>query len=150
MPIALLIIGILVVIAGVKNNASLLEQTLVSDFSGAGSFWYWIAAVLAIGSLGYYSPAKQVSHLFLVLIVLVFLLSNGGVFAQLQSAVQSPKPAAGNSTPQAANSNVSSGSGSGSDALSGDISSGNIPAIGQDLGNAARKSIGSILGGVGL
>lgn len=143
MPIALLIIGILVVIAGVKNNASLLEQTLVSDFSGAGSFWYWIAAVLIVGSFGYYQPAKNVSHLFLVLIVLVFLLSNGGVFEQLQNAVKNPAPAPANSDqPKEANDNSSQ--------LSKDTAAGNIPAIGQDLGKAARSAISGILGGVGL
>lgn len=131
MPIALLIIGILVVIAGVKNNASLLEQTIVSDFSGAGSFWYWIAAVLAVGSLGYYQPAKQVSHLFLALIVLVFLLSNGGVFEQLQKAVQSPSPAPANTDAQKTASGASN--------IGNDIASGNPMQLGTDIGTELKK-----------
>ena len=93
MPIALMVVGLLIVVAGIKNNAAELESTIVGDFSGAGSFWYWIVAVIVIGSIGYYQPAKNVSHLFLGLIVLVFLISNKGVFAQIQAAIEHPTPA---------------------------------------------------------
>jgi len=102
MPIALLVIGIIVVLAGVKNTASQVGAQIAGDFSGAGSFWYWIVAVLIIGGLGYYQPLKPVSHLFLLLIVLVFVLSNGGIYAQLVQAIQNPQPAPANPVPGSA------------------------------------------------
>lgn len=93
MPIALLVIGGFLAIAGIKNNAGLLGKTIGDDFRGAGSFWYWIVAVIIIGSVGYYSKAENVSRLFLGLIVLVFALSNGGIYVRLVEAIQNPQPA---------------------------------------------------------
>lgn len=96
MPIVLLIVGIFLAIAGIKNNAATVGTVLRDDFSGAGSFWYWVVAVIIIGSVGYYSKAETVSRLFLVLIVLVFALSNQGIYAQLVGALENPQSAPGN------------------------------------------------------
>jgi hypothetical protein len=96
MPIALIIIGLFLAIAGIKNNAATLGQTVGEDFRGAGSFWYWIVAVLVVGSIGYASDARGISRLFLTLIVLVFVLTNEGIYAQLVRALQNPTPAPSN------------------------------------------------------
>lgn len=93
MPIALLIVGIFLAIAGIKNNAATVGEVLRDDFSGAGSFWYWIVAVIIIGSVGYYAKAESVSRLFLVLIVIVFALSNEGIYARIAGALENPTPA---------------------------------------------------------
>lgn len=96
MPLALLIIGILVVISGIKNNAPSLGAALVTDFKGSGSFFYWVVGVVAVGSLGYNPKLKTVSHLFLLLIAIVFVVSNNGFFQQFQAALQNPVPASPN------------------------------------------------------
>lgn len=96
MPIALLIVGIFLAVAGIKNNAATVGTVLKDDFSGAGSFWYWIAAVVIIGSVGYYTKAETVSRMFLVLIVLVFALSNEGIYSRIVAALENPQPAPSN------------------------------------------------------
>lgn len=94
MPIALILIGALLAVAGIKNNAATLGATVKEDFSGAGSFWYWVFAVIIVGAVGYNSKAETVSRLFMTLIVLVFVLSNEGVYARVIEALQNPQPAA--------------------------------------------------------
>lgn len=100
MPVALIVVGLLLAVAGIKNNAATLGKTIGDDFTGAGSFWYWVAAVIIVGSVGYYSKAETVSRLFLVLIVLVFALTNGGVYSKLVEALQNPQAAPANSDAQ--------------------------------------------------
>lgn len=99
MPIALIFIGAFLAIAGIKNNAQTLGKTVGEDFRGAGSFWYWIISVIIIGSIGYASDARLISRLFLTLIVLVFALSNEGIYARLVEALQNPTPSTANNQP---------------------------------------------------
>lgn len=120
MPVALIVVGLLLAVAGIKNNAATLGKTIGDDFTGAGSFWYWVAAVIIVGSVGYYSKAETVSRLFLVLIVLVFALTNGGVYSKLVEALQNPQAAPANS-----------------DAQSGDTSGGSPAAA---AGNAVAEN----------
>lgn len=96
MPFALLLFGLLLVIAGARGKTPDLGALLVSDFSGAGNFFYWFAAIGCTGALGYYPPIKQPSRMFLALILIVMFLANKGVFAQLQSElanIKAPTPA---------------------------------------------------------
>lgn len=144
MPIALIIIGIILTLAGGKNTAAALTQTITGDFSGAGSFWYWIVAVIAVGSVGYYQPTRTISHLFLGLIVVVFILSNGGVYQQLVAALQNP-------TPEPSGNAAASGA-SGTPSLLTDpigaLTTGANQA-GQAVGGAIQSGAGSILNGIG-
>lgn len=91
MGIALLLIGLALVSSGIQNTQGQLGTLIAGDFSGAGSFWYFIAGLFAVGSVGYYQPLQGASRLLLGLIILVLLLNNKGFFAQLQSALNSPK-----------------------------------------------------------
>lgn len=94
MPVALLIIGVILAIVGLRDRQAQLGAQLAADFSGAGSFWTFVGGVGAVGALGLYAPARDVSRAMLGLIVLVFILSNRGVFANLQAALASPQSAA--------------------------------------------------------
>jgi hypothetical protein len=90
MTLALLLLGIILASAGIQGTQAQLGALLVSDFSGAGSFWYFIAGIFIVGALGYYSPLQGTSRLVIVLIILVFLLSNQGFFAQFTNALKNP------------------------------------------------------------
>ena len=94
MGFALLIIGLALVSSGLQNTYPTLGATLKSDFSGTGSFWYFITGIFAVGALGYYEPLKGASRLFILLIVIVLMFDNQGFFAQLRAALSSPKPSA--------------------------------------------------------
>jgi hypothetical protein len=71
---------------------------LAADFSGSKSFIYWIAALAAIGGLGYIPAFKTPSRALLVLMLVVLLLRNGGFFSQLSSALSSAQPLAPTAT----------------------------------------------------
>lgn len=136
MAFALIIIGLALISTGVQNTQSQLTAAVASDFTGAGSFWYWIAGAIAAGAIGYYSPFQGASRLFLGLIILVFLLDNTGFFAAFASAIQNPVAAPSNagSAPSAGAAAVG--------ALAGAIGAG-AGANAADIGS----SIGSFLGG---
>ena len=89
MAFLFLIVGVVLVIAGVKGTQGDLWTQLQKDFSpaaqqqGQHSFLAWFIAILVIGALGYVDELKELSRAFLVLVIVVLLLSNNGFFAQL-------------------------------------------------------------------
>lgn len=94
MPFALLIIGLFLLIAGVRNTQDQLFTLIHGDFTGADNFIFWLLSILVIGSIGYVQKLKPVSTGFLVLIVLVLFLRKGnssgiggGFFSQFTSAI---------------------------------------------------------------
>ena len=96
MPFALVFIGLLMIVSGARNTHVQLGEQIVSDFTGPGNFTYWLIALGGVGSVGYITPLKPVSNAFLVLLLISFVLKNGGVFDKLNEAIQkgpiSPSP----------------------------------------------------------
>lgn len=97
MPYLFLIIGLVMVTASVRDtigdwkDASGQSQAglltlLHDDLTGKNNFAYWILAILLVGAIGYIRPLQPVSRAFLVLVVIVLVLSNQGVFEQFQQA----------------------------------------------------------------
>lgn len=93
MPFAIVIIGLLLVITAARDTHREFGTLLASEFTGKDNFFYWVVAILIIGSIGYYKPAKSVANGFLVLIAVVMFVSNRGFFAKLQEALGSIKTA---------------------------------------------------------
>lgn len=87
MPWVALIVGVLLIIMGVTGRYNDLASQVHSDFTGHGSFVDWIAALIIIGAIGYLPGMKGPSTAFLILLILAFILSNNGVFANLKEAV---------------------------------------------------------------
>ena|SRR5271165_666592 len=115
MVLALLLVGILLVTAGVRGTAGSLSTQFGSDMTGTDGFIVWLGALLVIGLIGYVPGFQRPSRYLLALVLVVILLANNGVFAQLvtgiaQADAAGPQPS-GTSTPApAANSNTPSGS----------------------------------------
>lgn len=82
MPFVLFIAGLLLVITAVRDKSSDLMTLLKNDFVGANSFLPWVISILFIGSLGYIPSIKPITNAFLVLVIIVLFLSNGGFFAK--------------------------------------------------------------------
>lgn len=96
MPFALLLVGLLLLISGVRNTQDTLFSTVKGDFTGQNNFIYWFVAILIIGSVGYIPKLKPISTGFLALVIVVLFLkkgnstgAGGGLFAQLTSALSS-------------------------------------------------------------
>jgi len=85
MPLFFIGTGIVLVFVGLNGNAAKFYGLLVNDFSGPKSFVYWFISILVLGALGYIKGLEQMSKLFLILVIIVLLLDNGGFFAQFQA-----------------------------------------------------------------
>lgn len=101
MAFALLIIGIVMIVAAVRDTVNELITLLALDFSGSGNFVYWVIALIVVGSVGYVPKLKPLSDGLLVLIILALFLSKGdptknagGFFKQFTDAIGTTKTAA--------------------------------------------------------
>lgn len=93
-------IGVLLIVTGARDTWRQFGSTLYNDMIGSGGFIYWIVAIGIIGAIGYYHPLKTFSRAFIALIVIVFVLKNGGLFSQLQQALaQGPEQIASAAPP---------------------------------------------------
>lgn len=96
MPFALILIGAIIAVAGIRDTYGITQPDgtpglwglIRGDFTTHGGFLVWVAAIAAIGALGYVPRLKPLSVALMTLVLLVLIISNKGVFAQLQSFVQ--------------------------------------------------------------
>lgn len=99
MPYALILIGLMLTIAGVRDKQNELFTLIRNDFSGPNSFIYWMGAIAVIGGVGYIPNLKGLSQAFMALVLLVLVIQNKGVFANFTSALsgttQPPQPETG-------------------------------------------------------
>jgi hypothetical protein len=93
-PYALVIAGLVLVIAGVRNTQSALFALLQGDFTGNKSFVWWFLSILGIGAVGYVESVKPLANAFLALLLIVLILANKGVFQNFTNALKNPIPAA--------------------------------------------------------
>jgi len=76
-------------VAGIRNTYADLWNLVRNDFTSQGGFLSWVAAIAIVGALGYVPKLKPLSVAFMTLLLIVLVISNGGVFAKLQSFIQS-------------------------------------------------------------
>lgn len=89
MPFLFLIAGVVMVVSAVRGTQDDLIGLLKQDVTGPGNFIYWMLSILLIGALGYIAPLRPVSRAFLVLVIVVLFLVNGGVFTKFTEAINS-------------------------------------------------------------
>lgn len=111
MPFALIIIGVVLLAASVQNTQSQLFTLVKNDFTGSNNYLYWMVSILIIGAVGYIPTLKPISRMFLVLLIVVLFLSNGGIFQKFNQQLFG------------SSSGIGSGNGVLSGSLSNDISS---------------------------
>lgn len=111
MPFALVFIGLIMIVTGAKGTHAALGKQLVSDFTGPGNFFYWIAAVGTLGALGAIPGFKPFSRMFMTLVIVAMVIRNGGVFDKLIAAIKSGPiaPAREGSSKAGGNPSVQSG-----------------------------------------
>jgi len=83
-----LIVGLLLISAGIKGKENELGAQLGQDLVGPQGFIGWIAAIVALGGLGYVPGFERVSRYLLALMAIVILIVNNGVFLNAQKALQ--------------------------------------------------------------
>jgi hypothetical protein len=89
MPFALIITGIIMVVAAVRGTHVCLVNTVKGEFTGKGNFTYWVVAILILGLIGYSETLRPLSNGLLILILLALFLTRGrqGLFTNLTSAL---------------------------------------------------------------
>lgn len=87
MAFPLVIIGLILIVSGIRNTTGTLGTLVANDFTGSKNFFYWLGAMLIVGSVGYIPKAQTASRAFIVLIMVVMIISDKGFFAQFVSAL---------------------------------------------------------------
>jgi hypothetical protein len=82
MPFALLIVGILFLVAAVRGTHKELFALLGETFGGKPGFLKWALALVLIGAIGYVKSLKPVSNAMLTLVFLALILANRGFFKE--------------------------------------------------------------------
>lgn len=89
MGIGFVLVGLVLIISGARDTYAALGSQLRNDLTGPGNFTFWIAAIAAVGALGYIPALKSFSHWFLALVLLALLLtkSHANFFSQFSAAL---------------------------------------------------------------
>lgn len=95
MPFALILIGVIIAVAGIRNTYGITQPDgtpglwglIENDFTTQGGYLVWVAAIAVIGALGYVPRLRPLSIALMALVLLVLTVSNKGIFAQLQNFV---------------------------------------------------------------
>jgi hypothetical protein len=101
MPFALITIGLIFFLSALNTvngqpAYKALSAQLYSDlFTSSPSFIKWALALVAVGFIGYIPGAKKPADWFMFLIIIGMVLANGGLFTQLESAIQAGPAAPG-------------------------------------------------------
>jgi hypothetical protein len=108
MAFALLFIGIALIVVTARNTQATFTARVANDFTGPGNFFFWIISIAIVGAVGFIPKFKNVSDLFLVLLLLAVFLQAGknGAFTQFTAAILQTTGTTPE-TPQASTTNVS-------------------------------------------
>lgn len=136
MIFGVLLLGLLLVATAVKNTQNELRQQLGNDLFGNQGFIGWIVAFLVIGALGYVPGLHKASRYLLVLLFVVILVQNKGVFANAQMALK--EVAAAGPAPEVTTQNAGDPSQGGGTTASGGGGGGGGGGLGGIIGGALK------------
>lgn len=90
MAFVLIFIGALLFVTAIRGTSlqfvQMLQQDVFTNQNG-GSYLYWAVAIFLVGALGYIKQVRPLSDSFLLLLIIVLFLANGGVFRQFNAAL---------------------------------------------------------------
>ncbi len=96
MGLFILVIGALFVISAIRNEQGQLAAQFESDFPG---YFVWAGAMIGIYLLSKIPGFQKPAILLMALVVLVIVIADRGVFANLQQAIQNPPASTSNPEP---------------------------------------------------
>ena len=125
MPVVLLLLAVVIIAIAIRGHAADAGALLASEFTGPNSFIPAFLAILILGSIGFYKPARPFADGFIGLVILSLFLNKGtGFFTQLESAFQNTAASPAKPIGQTSGSTgaTSSGSSSQPQSLQGQLS----------------------------
>jgi hypothetical protein len=93
MPFVLIVAGVVLLVAAIRDTQQQLFFLVAGDFTGANNFIYWFLSIVLIGALGYVPKMKPISDGFLILVILTLFIRKGAFFDQFQKAIGSTQSA---------------------------------------------------------
>ncbi len=96
MPFLLIVLGAILTLSGVHGTEKQLFSLVKNDFFPAQGhgFIYWVMAIAVVGGLGYVPKLESLSRWFMLLLIIVLIVSHGGVFQKLQQVLHPQSAAA--------------------------------------------------------
>lgn len=88
MILVALVIGVVLIVAAIRNSQGALFSALGQDIPG---FVVWAAAIVAVGALGFIPGLKPVSRGLLALVLIVIVLNNYQAILQGFTTAANPK-----------------------------------------------------------
>ena len=91
MPFALVFIGMILIVTGVRDTYKQLGNLIVGDMTGqrgGAGFLMFLLAFGLVGALGSIPQARTFSHYFMALILISILLANSGAMQKLLAALK--------------------------------------------------------------
>lgn len=144
MPLLFLIAGLILIVTVVRGTTGDFASTLADDVTSG--YLKWLAAILAIGLLGYIPALEKPSRYLLGLVALVILLTNGSGFIQMfVQQIENPGTATA-TTPAGGNANlpaipVQTGGGGSAGASTGQQPSSNPLGTAASIASTAAKIV---------
>jgi hypothetical protein len=142
MPVALLLIGALLIVVAFQNTMGQLATELEADIPG---FFVWVVAIAAILGLGYIPGLKQPSRWLLGLVVLVIVAVNYKTILAGFTSFASTGSSATASGAAAAPANPSSAVAAGTTPTAGQVAG---TSSGTSSSSAASSAAGGIAGAI--
>jgi hypothetical protein len=90
MPLAAIIVGAMLIDLGFRGTQHQFAAQLGTDFGKGSQFLTWAAAIGGFGALGYVPGVGKLADALLGLVVMVLIITKGGLFDQVQNLVLSP------------------------------------------------------------
>lgn len=85
MPFVFGIVGVLLIVSGVRGQSSNLFALVKSDFSGTPNYFNWMIAIFLVGAFGYVKELSTISRMFMFIVLASLLYKNKQVFSDLQT-----------------------------------------------------------------
>lgn len=83
MPLAIALIGVLLVVASIRGKQWELVSLVKDDLTGPESFIPWVGVLIILYMIGKIGPLEEVTYYFLALVIIVLFLTRGrGFFDQ--------------------------------------------------------------------
>lgn len=89
MPLTLVVVGLLMIVTGVRDTYAQFAAQLRQDVIGGGtkSFLAYGLAIGAVGAVGYVDRLRPAANAFMALIVISLILSKRGLIQQFSDAL---------------------------------------------------------------
>jgi hypothetical protein len=129
MPFVFGIVGIVLLVSGVRGNSAKLFALVKSDFSGQPNYFEWMIAIFLIGVFGYIKELAPISRMFMFIVLLGLLYKNKQVLSEFNPQEIATPPQENNAQPNATGNSPAS-------------QFFNLPSLQQDLLSAAQKAQG--------